>query len=786
MRAGLVLAGLLSALALVACTSTIEGGDGGSGGSGGSGGAGGSGAGNGADGGDPGTAACRVLELMQTKCVSCHANPPVQSAPMPLTTLDMLRAPSLRDGTQSNAQRSLVRMADDQIPMPPAPVARATPEEQALVATWLASGAPNCATADGGTPAPVNPNLIPQGELFTCGGELSDAPTRVRRLNRWQWTRNVGGPVTRSWTGFSFFDNPFDPSSIEPYPSYATDETVDESMVEIVLPIVSEYGDTWAGPYTGSNRLALLRNDQSLRCMWDDDVPSPACRTNYLRTLLERGVYYRPPRTDELARLSTFTDTVLAAEVNDGGQDNRTHSLNRIVTAAMLTSGALFREELGTATDAGRVNLTHWELAGQLAYALGDRGPGAVPTYRFPDESATQEGHYADIAGAARDGGIGNSAVVDALVDKYFGGNDPTRFDLVADFDANRRARRGEYWLGDGVANFFRSWLGYKKVEEIFKERPEATSQYDDGDTSVYRAQLSAWSQQMDGYYGYESVMTAQMDDFVARAVQPDVQVLSTLLTTRNFFLPATMNSGFDGNQTRYTGQPYGTTVVIDANTPSQRWQSLPAAERAGVLTHPAWLASHGGNFEDDPSAVHRGKWVREQLLCGYVPPLSEVKVVAMVGPHAPDKNARARLETATASIQCQGCHGLMNPLGLPFEIYNHAGYLRAQDHAPDGGFMPPDGRSALSGMPDPALDGPVLNAVELSQKLAASGHVKRCFIRHVFRYFMGRNENRTDACTLVAMEQAYDQSNGSMRALLKSLANSPTWTTRRNPEAGE
>jgi hypothetical protein len=333
---------LLAAIAMSSCTADIggqdAGGEGGSGGSGGNGGSGGSG-GNGADGGDPSSAACRVLALMASRCITCHSNPPTQSAPMPLTSLDLLRAPSLRDSAQSNAQRCVARMGDDTAPMPPVPMARATVEDLATLSTWISAGMPDCTGNDGGVVVPTNPNLIPQGELFTCGGEVSDAPTRVRRLNRWQWTRNVGGPVTRSWTGFSFFDNPFDPSTFEPYPSYATDETVDESMVEITLPIVAEYGATWAGPYTGDNRLALLRNDVTLRCMWEDDFPSAPCIQNYLKTLLERGVYYRPPRADELARLTTFTNSVLSQEVRDGGQDNRTHSLTRVVTAAMLTSG---------------------------------------------------------------------------------------------------------------------------------------------------------------------------------------------------------------------------------------------------------------------------------------------------------------------------------------------------------------------------------------------------------------------------------------------------------------
>ncbi len=642
------------------------------------------------------------------------------------------------------------------------------------------------ASGDGGSGDTAGPpNLIPQEELFACNGATSDAPTRLRRINRWQWTRNVGGSVTRGWTGFSFYDNPLDPNPRSPYGTYAEDETVDESMVEILLPIVDEYGATWAGPYTGSNRLDLLREDRSLRCMWEQAQPSTACIRNYLATLLERGVLYRPARADELDRLAAFTQSVLAQEVSDGGADARTHSLSRVVTAASLTSSALFREELGTPTGNGRVELGEWEFAQQLAYALGDRAPGAVPTWRWPDTSAPSIGHYGDIANAARDGGIRSPEVVGSLIERHVGGVDATRFDLVQDFGEEERPRRGEYWLSDGVANFFRQWLGYTEVEAIFKERPEATSAFDDGELSGYRAQASAWENLLSGYYGYESTLIQQMDDFVARAVVADVEVLETLLTSRRFFLAATQNSGFDGNATRYTGQPYGTTAEIAA-TREARWRMLPDKERAGVLTHPAWLASHGGNFEDDPSAVHRGKWVRENLLCGYVPPLSSVRVMAQVGPHAPNKNARARLEDATGKSECQGCHSLMNPLGYPFEIYNHAGYLRTRDHAPDGGWMAPTGQVMLSNLPDPGLNGPVRDAVELSEKLAASGYVKRCFIRQTFRYFMGRDENRSDACTLVRMEQAYDQHQGSFKALLSALMTSDTWTTRREPARGE
>ncbi|MCY1041871.1 DUF1588 domain-containing protein [Corallococcus sp. bb12-1] len=261
--------------------------------------------------------------------------------------------------------------------------------------------------------------------------------------------------------------------------------------------------------------------------------------------------------------------------------------------------------------------------------------------------------------------------------------------------------------------------------------------------------------------------------------------MLKTLLTTRDFHLASTAEPSNYAKQVLYTGHPYGTEQSIP-NAPGVRWVTMPAAERAGVLTHPAWLGAHAGNFEDDPSAIYRGKWVRENLLCGWVPPLNSVRVMAQVGPSAPDKSSRRRLEEATNKSECAGCHRLMNPLGFPFEVYNHAGYLRAKDHAPDGSWGPPDGSSVLTGMPDAALDGPVKNAVELSAKLAESQYVKRCFVRQAFRYYMGRPENRTDACTLIRMEQAYDADDGSFLSMLSALTTSDTWKTRRLPGKGE
>jgi hypothetical protein len=140
-----------------------------------------------------------------------------------------------------------------------------------------------------------------------------------------------------------------------------------------------------------------------------------------------------------------------------------------------------------------------------------------------------------------------------------------------------------------------------------------------------------------------------------------------------------------------------------------------------------------------------------------------------------------------------------MNPLGLPFEQYDHFGRFRtteavvdpAKPPAPirEGGppvpafrHPPADTTGLLDMTGDPALDGPVENPVVLIKRLARSERVRQVFVRHAFRYWMGREENLGDAPTLIAADRAYVQSGGSMKALILSLLTSDSFLYRTPP----
>lgn len=215
-------------------------------------------------------------------------------------------------------------------------------------------------------------------------------------------------------------------------------------------------------------------------------------------------------------------------------------------------------------------------------------------------------------------------------------------------------------------------------------------------------------------------------------------------------------------------------------DTPDGRWVTVPPAERAGVLTHPAWLSAHGGNFEDDASIVHRGRWIRENLFCETVPGLELVMVEARLIAPAPELSARERvrqsIETGPESATCMGCHRLMNSLGYPFEAFNHAGFVRAEDH---GGA--PDGSTTVASQPEQrsaSIDGAYASVIDFVEAIAGSREAKRCFIRQAFRYFAGRDETLGDACTLAAMEQALDET-GSFFEMLAVLVESDTFVMR-------
>ena len=87
-------------------------------------------------------------------------------------------------------------------------------------------------------------------------------------------------------------------------------------------------------------------------------------------------------------------------------------------------------------------------------------------------------------------------------------------------------------------------------------------------------------------------------------------------------------------------------------------------------------------------------------------------------------------------------------------------------------------GSIAFSG--DPKVDGEVKDAVEMMHRIGHSDRARQSFIRHLFRYLMGRNEMLSDSKTLIEAEQAYLKNGGSFKSLVVSLLSSDSFLYRR------
>ena len=289
------------------------------------------------------------------------------------------------------------------------------------------------------------------------------------------------------------------------------------------------------------------------------------------------------------------------------------------------------------------------------------------------------------------------------------------------------------------LLQFFQEYFDYLKAEDVFKD-------------------------QVKGHKHWAPALVYDLNALVTHVLKQDKQVLKTLLTTREYLVYV--------NSHRDHGNPLVYNLPPDWK-PSPKPHRFPKDQRMGVLTHPAWLVAHSTNFDNDP--IRRGHWIRYKLLGGNVPDIP-INVDAKL-PEEPTWTLRKRMHVTRAE-ECYKCHSKMNPLGLPFELYDHYGRFRFNELE-----EPVDVTSKIVNTGVPRVDGEVNGPFELIERLANSTHCEQVFVRYVFRFFLGRNETLGDAKTLQEAHKAYQQSDGSMEALLISLLSSDSFLYRAKPK---
>ena len=317
------------------------------------------------------------------------------------------------------------------------------------------------------------------------------------------------------------------------------------------------------------------------------------------------------------------------------------------------------------------------------------------------------------------------------------------------------------------ILQFFREYFGYHHAPSVFKDTEkfagvEGFEQFNKGSASQLR---------------YDT------DTLVLHILKEDKDVLRELLTTEKVYLSYwngtndAKNYKKGGGKEKYARvhglQAYNMDPFEHEYTSergAKKALTPPAGQRFGILTQPSWLVAHSGNFDNDP--VRRGKWIREKLLAGYVMDLP-ITVDAKV-PDDEHRTLRERFEVVEEE-ECWRCHKKMNTLGMPFEAFNHVGRFRLTEIG-----KPVDSSGKISHSIDPELHGEVKNLREMIERIANSDLARQSFIRHVFRYWMGRNEVLRDSKTLIEMDRIYLESGGSFKELLVSLLTSDSFLYRK------
>lgn len=655
---------------------------------------------------------------------------------------------------------------------------------------------------------PDDPNLIPQSELFSCSDPAAprSSPARLARMDAPEWR------VAASQSSSAPISLPNDPTHA--FSTWVADETLDYASLEQYFQL-GGVANRWTVVTNSGGRpkLQLMRTGGSadfVPCFQDGRTPNDSCIRSFVVTFLREGIYHAEPTEAEVDRMVAFAKARIAEETYSTPYRNQTREArNRTIEmmgrAAWLSSRGMFRSEVGTPTldDPGRRRLDDAELANALAYALTDHGAFHPLDVHDTTAGPHVERRLQPIYDAYAAGSLSQTATIAALVRHYLGGRSPELTDPAGlaqtrpPGSSDGTFQDGD-WMSPKLTRFFREWLGYEHVSDVFKDALVATTAYETSRTPN-RARHSIF--QGRGYQQYS--LRSELDTVIARAVAEDRDVLGRLLTTRDFWVRDMEPGSYASRSELYTSTevPYRNwvynldydTVGDIANTPEERWRTLPADERGGILTHPAWLAAHGGNLENDASIIYRGKWVWQNMLCGWLDELP-AGLEAMLDPNTRDQTARSRVHASTAPEACQNCHYAMNPFGDVFELYNHAGFLRADDHgrAPDGSatlrftppHAPPSGETFtfLELSPDDRVlsdDMSVSSAADMSERFSRSPHVRQCFVRQLFRFFMRRPETRADACTLAEMDGRYQSSGGSLVETVATLLASDTFTHR-------
>jgi hypothetical protein len=641
------------------------------------------------------------------------------------------------------------RLRSDDMP-PPQVKQRPDPGESARVIGWilgqLDTPLPGPAVPYAVKDRPVDGNRLPHAILF--GGPRGPSVPPPSRL--WRLSPDAYRNWVNNFKGSQVNQQPFGLIMEPGFKDFAALYSPDEGASGLLLTNAELLVDTQSKPYVLVN--TKEKPPAGKQVLWPGDDRLKACSPAE-KKLLEDGLrvtsagpftaimhpHVAATRAELEAAISQQFRTAIArgpvpAEVESLVKLYETvaregdHRLagRTILMAPLMSPEAVLRFEIGTGVEVrpGVRMLAPREVAQAVSLTLGN-------------------------------------TMIPSLFQAADGGGLRTRDDVAVHV---RRLLDGQGTTEPRVLRFFREYFGYDRAPDVFKDP-----------LPVHFASRGM---------GFKpGVMVLDCDARVFAALSADKQVLKTLLAGEDVVS--------HGGETQAQALRMAMEEPFRAIPPQAiRVRKGPVEDRVGLLMSPAWLVAWSTNFHNDP--VRRGRWIREQLLGGRVPDLP-INAAAMI-PEDHQRTLRER-QAVTRDAKCWKCHHRMDDLGLPFEAFTHYGHAQDGEEVVVSGAAggsgdkkkevkifrsaPLDTTGVIAHSGDPGLDGPVSDAPEMLRRLAASDRVRQVFVRHAFRFFMGRNETPGDAPSLQEADRAYVESDGSFKELIVSLLSSEAFLYR-------
>jgi hypothetical protein len=195
---------------------------------------------------------------------------------------------------------------------------------------------------------------------------------------------------------------------------------------------------------------------------------------------------------------------------------------------------------------------------------------------------------------------------------------------------------------------------------------------------------------------------------------------------------------------------------------------ALGATGRTGLVGTAGWLAAH--SRADAPSAVRRGKWVLESLLCSAPPPPPK-DVVDSFEPVESGGSIREQEEALRGEEYCQGCHREMDQIGFVLYGYDAIGMVRSVD---EFGY-PIDPNVILGGV---AMSTPA----ELSQWIADDPRLPDCIAEITMTYATGRGMRGADVDDIDLAREQFDAGGMRFAELVNAIVTSVPFRYRGTP----